>query len=333
MRLTPVDGGGSEDADVAAAEERLEQLADAGAGDAAAEEGVELLDDEDVLGVLHAAEAVDDRLEAQLDLATELGPSHQRPGVELEEARAGEVARHVAFGDAHREAADDGRLARAGLADDHRVVLEAPLEDLHQATDLGVATDDRIETILARVSDEIPRVGLGLALRAAAAAAGETLGRLVELVDVIAKAAGADGELGEDLTDRAADLLGQGVKELREADLVDVVALGFALGAIEEIEQSRADVGDVGGLGEPLEGALAKLHHHAGVGVRALEDRGDPGAALDTAGEQMQRRDLAVLVLVGELLRARYQLLGFAVELLEPQYSIPFASHGRGRVL
>src|SRR5690606_3974029 len=39
---------------------------------------------------------------------------------------------------------DDGGLADAGLADEDRVVLGAPRQDLDDATDLGVAADDRV---------------------------------------------------------------------------------------------------------------------------------------------------------------------------------------------
>jgi hypothetical protein len=41
-----------------------------------------------------------------------------------------------------REAFDDGRLADAGLADEHRVVLGAAAEDLDDALDLVLAADD-----------------------------------------------------------------------------------------------------------------------------------------------------------------------------------------------
>ena len=48
-------------------------------------------------------------------------------------------------GDALREAFDDGGLADARLADQHRVVLGAAHQHLHQAQDLVLAADDRVE--------------------------------------------------------------------------------------------------------------------------------------------------------------------------------------------
>src|SRR5207247_4267466 len=47
------------------------------------------------------------------------------------------------------EALDDGRLAHARLADQHRVVLRAPGQDLDDALDLLLAPDDRIQLTLA----------------------------------------------------------------------------------------------------------------------------------------------------------------------------------------
>ena len=55
---------------------------------------------------------------------------------------------HVTGDDALGEPLDDGGLADAGLADQHRVVLGTPREHLDDAADLGVAADDRVELAL-----------------------------------------------------------------------------------------------------------------------------------------------------------------------------------------
>ena len=56
---------------------------------------------------------------------------------------------HVAGDDALGQPLDDGGLADAGLADEHRVVLGTPGQHLHDPADLGVAADDRVELALA----------------------------------------------------------------------------------------------------------------------------------------------------------------------------------------
>jgi hypothetical protein len=68
--------------------------------------------------------------------------------------------RHLAVDDALREALDDRRLADARLADQHRVVLGAPLQDLDHAADLVVAADHRIELALAGALGEVEGVFL-----------------------------------------------------------------------------------------------------------------------------------------------------------------------------
>ena len=68
--------------------------------------------------------------------------------------RVGHVAGHHALG----EALDDGGLADAGLADQHRVVLGAPGQHLHHAADLGVAADHRVELALAGALGEVDGV-------------------------------------------------------------------------------------------------------------------------------------------------------------------------------
>ena len=53
--------------------------------------------------------------------------------------------RHVAGGDAQRQALDQRRLADAGLADDDRVVLPAPHQDVDDLADLAVAAEHRVD--------------------------------------------------------------------------------------------------------------------------------------------------------------------------------------------
>ena len=88
-------------------------------------------------------------LEALLELAAELGAGHQRAEVERHHALVLQRLRHVALDDAQRQALDDGGLADAGLADQHRVVLGAAGEHLDGAADLLVAADHRVELALA----------------------------------------------------------------------------------------------------------------------------------------------------------------------------------------
>ena len=138
-------------AQLAAGEHRLDHVAGVQRplGGAGADDRVQLVDERD-----HLAGGVGDLLEhgleALLELAAVLGAGEHRGDVEGDQPLVLEALGHVAVGDAAGEALDDGRLADAGLADQHGVVLGAPREHLDDAADLVVAPDDRIDLAVAR---------------------------------------------------------------------------------------------------------------------------------------------------------------------------------------
>ena len=66
----------------------------------------------------------------------------------------GDVAAH----DPLRQALDDRRLADAGVADQHRVVLGLARQDLDHAADLGVAADHRVQPAGAGLGDQVAPV-------------------------------------------------------------------------------------------------------------------------------------------------------------------------------
>ena len=92
------------------------------------------------------------RFESLLELAAVLGAGDERAHVERDDRLVLQPLGHVAANDALGQALDDGRLADAGLADEHRVVLGAAREHLDDAANLLVAADDRIEFALRSAS-------------------------------------------------------------------------------------------------------------------------------------------------------------------------------------
>ena len=93
-------------------------------------------------------------------------PGDHRGEVEGEEPLPLQPLRHVAVHDPPREPLDDGGLADARVADQHRVVLRAAGEDLHDAPDLVVAPDHRVELPLPGELGEVLRVLLERAVLA-----------------------------------------------------------------------------------------------------------------------------------------------------------------------
>ena len=101
---------------------------------------------------------LEDRLEALLELAAELGPGDQRAQVQRDDLLVLEGLGHVAADDALGQALDDGRLAHARLADQHRVVLGPAAEDLDDAADLLVAADHRVQLARAGLVGQVAAV-------------------------------------------------------------------------------------------------------------------------------------------------------------------------------
>ncbi len=203
-------------------------------GLAGADHGVQLVDEEDHLAFL-LREVVQHGLEPLLELAAVLGPRDERAEVEPEQALVLHALRHLAVHDALSEAFDNSRLADAGVADQHGVVLRAPLEDLDRAADLVVAADDRIELALLGALGEIDGVFLErlarvlgvrvLHLRAAAHFSDRLVHRALD-----------DASLLEDPADGALVAAG-GEQEQLARDVLVAALLRELVGAIEELPE------------------------------------------------------------------------------------------------
>ena len=154
-----VERGGADEAQLAAGEHRLDHVAGVhGAlGLAGADDGVELVDEGDDLAA-GVGDLLEHGLEPLLELAAVLGAGDHRAEVEADEALVLQALGHVALDDAPGEALDDGGLADAGLADEHRVVLGAAGQHLDDPADLLVAADDRVELALAGGLGEVAAV-------------------------------------------------------------------------------------------------------------------------------------------------------------------------------
>jgi hypothetical protein len=193
---------------LAARERGLQHVAgvDRALGLARADHRVQLVDEDD-RAALVGRDVLEHGLEALLELAAVLRAREQRRHVERQHALVLERLGHLAVDDALREPLDDRGLAHARLADQHRVVLGAPLQDLDRAADLVVAADDRVELALARALGQVDRVflerlalalGLGRAdVRAAAHGLDRVLQRLLRQARVLEHPAGLALVVGE----------------------------------------------------------------------------------------------------------------------------------------
>ena len=172
-----VERRGADALDFAAGQGRLEHVrgVDGPFGPAGADQGVQLVDEQD--RVLRPADFVHHRLDPLLELAAVLRAGDHHRQVEHDDPAIGQQFGHVAVDDALGKAFDDGRLADAGLAQQHGVVLRAAAEDLHRPLDFLLAADHRVELALPGqlgqvAAEAVQGGGFRLAALRAVAAAG-----------------------------------------------------------------------------------------------------------------------------------------------------------------
>jgi hypothetical protein len=146
-----VERGGADAAQFAARELRLHDVRRVRRAfrRARADDGVQLVDEQNDLAFA-GGDLLEERLEPVLELAAILRAGDHRAQIHRHEPLVLEGFRHVAADDAPGQALDDGGLAHAGLADEHRIVLGAARQHLHDAADLLVAADDRVDLALPR---------------------------------------------------------------------------------------------------------------------------------------------------------------------------------------
>src|SRR5262249_49687359 len=118
---------------------------------------------------------LEDGLQPLLELAAELRAGDQRAKVERDHPLVLEALGDVAADDPLGEALDDRGLADAGLADEDRVVLRPPRQDLDRPADLVVAADDRIELAGPRLGRQVAAVLLQCGVGALGVGRGDPL--------------------------------------------------------------------------------------------------------------------------------------------------------------
>ena len=142
-----VERGGADQPQLAAGQHRLDHVAGVHrplAGRAGADDGVQLVDEGDDLAG-RVLDVVEHGLEPFLEFAAVLGAGHHRAHVQADDGLVAQALGHVAGDDALGQTLDDGGLTDTGLTDQHRVVLGATAQHLHDAANLVVPTDNWVE--------------------------------------------------------------------------------------------------------------------------------------------------------------------------------------------
>jgi hypothetical protein len=266
-------------------------------------------DDDPALGLL---DLLEDGLQPVLELAAVLRPRDQGADVERDHAPVAKRLRHVAGDDALREPLGDRRLADAGLADQHGVVLGPPREHLDHAPDLVVAADDGVELALLGELGEVAAE----ALECLVLVLGVRVGHAVRAAhlrerreDRVPRGAGA-------LEDRRALGLRGGDREqqvLGRDELV-IERRGLGLRRLEDAHELAGGPRLGGGrsadarqLVEPR--VQLGADRVAGRAQLREQRRDDPALLLDQHREQVLGRDLGVAALVRQPLGGLDRLL------------------------
>ena len=222
-----VEGGRTDGLQLAACQHRLQDggCIDRSLGSTGTDERVDLVDEQhDVPARLDLLEHL---LQTLLEVTTVAGTRNERAQVEGVDLLVTQGFGNVAAHDGLTQALDDGRLADAGLADQHRVVLGAPREHGHDALDLLLASDDRVELVLSGILREVAaelvedrRRGRGLTgLRGAGGGRLLALEARQQLQHLVADAVEVGPQLDQHLGRDAFTLTDQAEQDVLRADV------------------------------------------------------------------------------------------------------------------
>ena len=313
-----VERGGADAVELAAREHRLEEVRGVGGalGLAGADDGVELVDEEDHPPVA-LADLVEHRLEPFFELAAVLRAREQRPHVERPDGAVGEPLGHVPLDDPLREPLDHRGLADPGLADEDRVVLRPPREDPDDAPDLGVAADDRVELPRPGLPDEVGAVLLQRLVGGLRGRRGDALAathRDEGGEEPVAREPGA-GE--EPPGGGRLPLLDEGEQEVLDRDVLVLEPLRLRLGGEQQALEPLRDV-DLARLHAAARDARAAVElglelarELVSAQVGAAEQAGDEPVGLGEEGEgEVFAVDLLLAAPYGFGLGALERLLG-----------------------
>ena len=239
-------------------------------------------------------------------------PAIERAQVERHDPLLAQPVGHVAAHDALGEALGDGGLADSRLADEDRVVLRPAAEHLDDATDLLVASDDRVQLALAG--------GLGQV-------AAVFLEGLVGRLGVLVRHAMAPSDLSErfqgggrrhpgllhDPRRRRVPGFERGEEQVLGRDVLVAHPFGNGVRIGQDAPRLVRELqlrvtGDLRQLCELLPKAVG---HGAGLDADAVEHgRHDAVGLLGEDEEQVRDLQLGVALRLGELLRADDRLGG-----------------------
>ena len=304
---------------------RIEAASIAPSAAPGADEVVQLVDEQDDVAAL--GDLLHHLLQPLLELAPVLRAGDQRGQIERVDLLVLQQLGHVGVRDPLGQPLDHGGLADAGLADQHRVVLRAAREDLHDPLDLRLAPDAGVELAvggeLRQVAAELVEQLRGLlalagcrararAARACTLSLAASAGAGQHADHLVADLLGVGVEVEQDTGGDALVLAHQAEQDVLGADVVVAEAQRLAQRQLEHLLGARRER-DLPG-GDLLAGAddPHDLRAHALDGdVEALQHaRGETLLLAQQAEEDVLGADVVVLERARLLLRENDHLPG-----------------------
>ena len=272
---------------------------------------VNLVDEDDHLA-RRALDLVHHRLQSLFELAPELRPRDHSAHVQRQKPLVLKVLGNVPGGDLLRETLGDRRLADASLADDHRIVLRAPVQHLHHALDLVLAAYYGVELGLPRRLRQIDAVALQravLRLRRRAVDARAATHLLKRLVDALL----VDAELLQYAHRLSLALICDRDQDVLDAHVFVLQPLGLGVRRLEHPHDPRSRV-DLHHVILELRRLRKRPRHRfpQSVAVRAQllhKPRHNPALVLQQREEDMLHVPLRMPFCAYELLALRQHLL------------------------
>ena len=158
------------------------------------------------------------RLQPFLKLTAILSPGNQGTQIERDDLLFLERFRHIAAHNTLGETLDNRGLADAGFANQHRVVLGTPTEDLDDAADLFVAANHGVELVALGQLSQIAAILLKSGVGAFGIGAGDTLGT-AHLTQGRQQRSAGQPRLLQDALSTAAGMVKQSQQQMFGADI------------------------------------------------------------------------------------------------------------------
>ncbi len=210
-------------------------------------------------------------------------------------------------------------LPDARLADQDRVVLGPPAQDLDDATDLRIAADDRVDLSLTRQLDQVAAVALQRLVLVLGVLIGHPLAA-ADLLQRLEHLLFGDPQGAEQGLRPALDLH-QSQQEVLDRDVLVLESLGFGRGGIEHLVQLGAEgLLAATDLGQRIESFLGGLEDLGRIDAQLAEERTDHLlVGVQQGRQQVHRLQSLMPALAGQRLGLLHRLLALQGELVESE--------------